>query len=171
MNSDQEVKIKVIKNSGAGRRPNIAEEVLAKDFNQEINREREQSIGAGKKEGASKDDKKMKLMWLVVAAIMVAVVALWLFNFNKISPTAGGESKKNDTADVWAEVKKSMDSFTKNFNTLFSQLNQAPAGNANQNTQVDSEEMKKITNQVLEKIKQGQAATNTNTNNTNTNIK
>jgi hypothetical protein len=153
----------------SSRKPKLKEEEIAESFREVIVKDRKRIKGE-KREISPKEKDQRMFMWIIIALIMVSLIALWVFSFKYSISRGKSEAKNDQTAQMWNEIKKNIDQFGENFNTIFSQMNLEQLKQANQNTALGEEEIKKLTNEVLEKIKQGQANTNINLNiNANTN--
>ncbi len=154
------------------------ESELVKSFQETMANRRKtaSSLGAGeeKKPGGrdlfrDRERGRRALMWIVIGLIIVLVLIIWAIGLKSNFSSSKGGDQKDETVRVWSDVKKELDQFRENFSNLFSQLNQAQVNQTNQNSNLNQEELKKLTNQVLEKLKQGETSTNSNTNNINSN--
>jgi len=177
MESKSKIKVRAIKKPlketlrrDKSKKFSLSEKKMAESFKETILKERERSLGPQKEfqEESSKEKEKRMLMWIVISLIMISVFALWILGFKYNISKEKNEFKKDETIELWNEIKKNTNQFRENLNNLFYQFNLEQSNRVNQNKNLNEEELKKLTNEVLEKLKQGQVKVNRDIN-TNTN--
>jgi hypothetical protein len=155
---------------GKSKQAEVSEEEVADNFHEVVSKEREQFLVDKKPESMSPKDKmRIKMLWVITAFIMVVVVILWIFNLkNTFSNNTGKESKNNgDLSDIWQEMKKNIDKLSTNINDLFSKLDQEKLNAANQGVPLNNlnqDDLKKLTDEILQKLEEKEKNTNNNIN-------
>lgn len=146
----------------------ISEEEAADNFREVISKKREQFLVDKQPEAMSpKDKRRMQMLWIVVALIMAVVIILWILNFKNNLSGNNSQSQDNGISEMWQDMKKNVDQFSQNINNLFSKIDQEKLNSANQEVKLENlsqDDLKKLTNDILKKLEQNQAATNTNVN-------
>jgi hypothetical protein len=159
----------------AGRRgqlkqQEVPEEEVAENFHEVLSKEREQTLGDRKPEDISPRDKtRIKMLWIITALIMVVVIVLWILNLkNNFSDKANGaNSNSGDLSAIWQEMKQNIDKFSNNINDLFSKLDQEKLNAANQGiplNNLNQDDLKKLTNEILQKLEEKEKNANSNAN-------